>query len=274
MKKSNLLLGLLVGLFVLAMTACSSNDDAKDDEILQMFWEPGPDLPLLKTVNNHPGIICYDSELEMWYIDYLRNRPAGSKERHYIEDSFQEEGQTVLFSGNAYYFPLNKAEVTTGEYDYLFIPQNIIRCNHLQSISDVSQDIAQFLDTATATEDFMHCQFDFPESTLENNYVDTCYVFNDQAQLASFYTGEMTIPAIDFTKYTLVIGRAYLPDTGYSMVYHDVSADAKAVNLYVEKRPSGFCMIRFDYYWGLYPKFEGEKLVSKKIENLMFEESE
>ena len=264
------------GLMMLAMgllTACSSDDVAKDDEILNMFWEPGPDLPLLKTVNNHPGIIRYDSELELWYIDYLRNRPVGSKERHYIEESFQEEGQTVLFSGEAYYFPLSKAEVTSGEKDYFFIPLNINRCDHLQAISDVGQDIAQFFDTATATEDYMHCQFDFPESTMEEKYVDTCYVFNDQAQLASFYTGQMTIPAIDFTKYTLVLGRAYLPDTGYSMVYHDVSADAKTVNLYIERRASGFCMICFDYYWGLYPKFEGDKLVSKKTESLIYEEN-
>jgi hypothetical protein len=58
------------------------------------------------------------------------------------------------------------------------------------------------------------------------------------------------------------------------MVYHDVSADAKTVNLYIERRASGLCTIRLDYYWGLYPKFEGDKLVSKKTETLMYEENE
>ena len=32
-------------------------------------------------------------------------------------------------------------------------------------------------------------------------------------------------------------------------------------------------MIRFDYYWGLYPKFEGDKLVSRKTESLIYEEN-
>ena len=273
MKKNYLLLGLLVGLILLAMMACSSDNDSVKDEILDMNCYPDA----LKTVNNHPGIIRYDSELDLWYIEYLRNKPAGTKEKHYIDyidGSFQEEGLPVLFSGDAYSFPLGKAEVTSDVYEYYLDLWYIDRYENLQSISDIDSEIAQFFDTATATEDYMHCQFDFPESTMEEKYVDTCYVFNDQAQLASFYTGQMAIPAIDFTKYTLVIGRAYLPDTGYSMVYHDVSADAKTVNLYIERRASGLCTIRLDYYWGLYPKFEGDKLVSKKTETLMYEENE
>lgn len=258
MMKKTILMSVLLS--CLMFSACSSDDDStikipSINETPQICGEQ-----IVKTVINHPGTVFYDSELKMWYIDYLRNRPAGSKERHYTDSSFQVEGQSVVFSGDAYDFLASKAEVPSGEYDYFIFLRDIDRCDHILPLSETASDIAEFFETATTIEEGMRCQIVFPESTLEEGLADTCFVINDQAQLTSLYTGQKTIPVIDFAKYTLVIGRAYMPNSGYSLTYYDISVNDRTLNLYIEEESSGFDAISFDYYWGLFPKFEGDGL--------------
>lgn len=267
----NLFIMLLTAGVGLGLTACSSDEEPVNQEP----EKPYGDLKL-KTVIDHPGIIHYDSGTAMWYIEYLRNRPVGFTERLYTEDldrAYQQEGMDVLFSGEAFDFLSKKKETVSGEYDYYFFLQDISECNHLQPIPEIDPEIAEFFNTATATELSQRCQFDFPESTFEEKLADTCYVINDQAQLAALYTGEMNIPSVDFAKYTLILGRAYMSSSAESLVYHDISADAtpKVLNMYIEAGHLGLQAIYLEYYWGLYPKFEDEKLTLKRITTELYD---
>jgi hypothetical protein len=245
------------------LSSCSSDDEHKDStESLLLHGNQ-----VVKTVNNHPGTIHYDGELKMWYIDYSYNRLVGVMERLYtesIDNDFQKEGLPVVFSGETFDFYAKKENKASNEYDYYLMLQDISKSNHLCPLVEVEPLIKDFLDNATSSGEDMCCQFDFPESTLEEKLVDTCYVINNHRELDALYKGQKTIPDVDFEKYTLVIGRAYMPHTGESLGYHDVSSEGKNINLYIEAYPVGLDVIELDYFWGLYPKFETDILTCSR----------
>ena len=260
---------LMVGIG-LTITACSSDDDQAKDEKIYMY----ADLKL-EVVTNHPGIVHYDEELQKWYIDYLQNKHEGDAERFYPDElpsDVRVEGLPVVCSGNIYDFRRSGNDmIPYRPNDYYISLLDIAECDHVQPLQDTEPEIAKFLDDALMVEMIVgggpsgHCQFNFPGSTLEEMLADTCFVINNQAQLASLYIGQNTIPEIDFSKYTLVIGRAHMPSSGELLIYHDISAARQTLNLFIKQYSAGLSAIYFEYYWGLYPKFEGDRLICKRI---------
>ena len=272
MKKVFVMMCMLLGggLFC----ACSS-DDSTNDEQLSMYAHQK-----VKTINNHPGILRYDGDSQKWYIENLSNKPANITERFYSDDLtnyYQEEGLPIVFSGNIYDFRHAKnTGIPNDNNDYYLSLLDIAESDHLLPLQNIEPEIAKFLDEAMSItiilggKGTMACQFDFPGSTLEEMFTDTCFVINDQVQLAAFYTGQETIPVIDFSKYTLIIGRAQMPSSGETLVYHDISADKKTVNLYIGTNLSGGQILNLEYYWALYPKFEGDQLIcNRKISTFL-----
>lgn len=262
-------LSLLVVVAGLGITACSSDDQTKEEK-LDLYADQK-----LEVVTNHPGTVHYDEELQKWYIDYLQNKPEGDAERFYpgeLPSNVRVEGLPVVCSGNIYDFRRSGNDmIPYRPNDYYISLLDIAECDDLQPLQDTEPEIAKFLDDALMVEMIVgggpsgRCQFDFPGSTLEEMLADTCFVINDQAQLASLYIGQNTIPELDFSKYTLVIGRAHMPSSGESLIYHDISADRQTLNLFIKQYSAGLTAIYFEYYWGLYPKFEGDKLICKRI---------
>lgn len=261
-KRSVLVISMLLSLGL--YYSCSSDNQHIADEVVKIN-----DLHLLygnqaiKTFCNHPGIVHYDGELKMWYLDYSYNQLLGVAERYYtetIESDYQVDGLYVTFSGEAFDFSSKKKNKVDSEYNYYLKLQSISRSNCLHPLTEVAPEIKVFFDKATSTEGYMRCQFDLPERNLEEKMVDTCFVINSQDALTALYTGQEAVPDIDFDKYTIVIGRAYMLDTGESLAYHDVSADVKNINLYIEAYQTGFDVIKVVCFWGLYPKFESDKL--------------
>ena len=49
-----------------------------------------------------------------------------------------------------------------------------------------------------------------------------------------------------------------------SLVYDDISSDKKTINLYIDEDPLGCTALYLEYYWGLFPKFEGDKLICNR----------
>jgi hypothetical protein len=83
---------------------------------------------------------------------------------------------------------------------------------------------------------------------------------NSQQELEEAYRGEADLPAIDFNKHTLIIGKAYMPGKYYhvkSMEIHDYNGN---LMLYVQtdNPESLFWMAYNMYFWALFPKIEQE----------------
>lgn len=87
----------------------------------------------------------------------------------------------------------------------------------------------------------------------------TCKIINNRNELKEIYSGEKSLPTIDFQHYTLVIGVIVMPVMGYQCVKQEITYTPKGnnsvLNLYLENiyelNPTVIWPL---YFWGLYPK--------------------
>ena len=87
--------------------------------------------------------------------------------------------------------------------------------------------------------------------------VDTCIVVNNAEELKAIYSGKEEIPSIDFSNYTLLIGKASMP-YGYRGCSQRLNLDGQKSTLsitYDWPLGTGAVIINSDMpYWGVYPK--------------------
>ena len=87
--------------------------------------------------------------------------------------------------------------------------------------------------------------------------VDTCIVVNNAEELKAIYSGKEEIPSIDFSNYTLLIGKASMP-YGYRVCSQRLNLDGQKSTLsitYDWPLGTGAVIINSDMpYWGVYPK--------------------
>ena len=108
--------------------------------------------------------------------------------------------------------------------------------------------------------------------TSENRDSEICHIINDDAELKKFYTGKRMLPSIDFSRYTLIIGKARMENSYYYVNKQDVSVfkNSAVVNLLVSPISQEGHWPAFStlYFWGLYPKFHVKNISFNKIKEL------
>ena len=118
----------------------------------------------------------------------------------------------------------------------------------------VSQEVKAFFDEALPNDKGTPA-FTFPSGN-ETEFSE----INSQEELESRYKGESILPEIDFAKYTLIIGKAYM----LGMTYH-----VKAIEIHKYEYNQSLCVFTDDpeglfwmaynmYFWALFPKIEQE----------------
>ena len=86
------------------------------------------------------------------------------------------------------------------------------------------------------------------------------FVINSQDELESRYKGESILPEIDFAKFTLIIGKAYM----LGMTYHVNSLEIhkyeynQSLCVFTDDPEGLFWMAYNMYFWGMFPKIEQE----------------
>ena len=114
----------------------------------------------------------------------------------------------------------------------------------------------------------------YPETFFNQELIDKeniCLV-NSKQELESIYYGNLEIPEIDFSKYTLIIGKK----TKHVEIGKKSPANLKKIKLYETKEnylldlyctsyiPEGDMFVRrFLYFWGLYPKLNNKIITSQ-----------
>ena len=102
---------------------------------------------------------------------------------------------------------------------------------------------------------------------LKNNLSDEknpCVVINSMEAFGEAYTGDLTLPDIDFSKYTLVFGNAFL-DAGTfidNMKIRLVDGDkvALVINCIMDSKGCYIATMCQKYYWALFPKFSASEV--------------
>ena len=101
-----------------------------------------------------------------------------------------------------------------------------------------------------------------------NSDEDICKIINSREELQSIYSGNKLLPDIDFQQYTLIIGRKVLPEAYHTLIRQDANLkkDVLRINLYINHLDGFYCMMQQMGFWGLYPKFQAEKVLVNVIE--------
>ena len=121
-----------------------------------------------------------------------------------------------------------------------------------------SNDITQFFDN--------ECDKIIKTGT----YIDSCIIINSAEQLISVYSGNMQIPYIDFSKYTLVVGQKSMSSYGWAIDNKELysNEDQLIMSLYIssktELHATAFMKL---FYWGIYPKLSSKNLCTNVFLN-------
>ena len=103
--------------------------------------------------------------------------------------------------------------------------------------------------------------FDF-KNNLSNDD-NPCVVINNEEDFKEAYTGDLSLPAIDFSKYTLIIGKTFLSAGTFIDNVNIKTNSTKTtlfVNCIVDTKGWYIWVEYWEYYWKLYPKFHASKI--------------
>ena len=110
---------------------------------------------------------------------------------------------------------------------------------------------------------------------LKNNYKEIgrewngeiedniCFVINSYLGLASLYIGDEKIPDIDFSKISIILGRVWLPGTGYKYdnIKLENSKNETLVTVNFKTLDLDYCVISSYYFYKIVPKFKPGKTI-------------
>ena len=102
----------------------------------------------------------------------------------------------------------------------------------------------------------------------DDDFDNKVYVINSRQALADVYLGEKELPAIDFDKYTLIIGQHMMPCLGFYITKKELVPNEDGLQLTIYARNDGeilSLMIQRLFFWGLYPKLSQTTITVKAI---------
>ena len=103
---------------------------------------------------------------------------------------------------------------------------------------------------------------------MDDDFENRVYIINSRQELADVYWGDKELPAIDFDKYTLIIGQQKMPCLGFYITKKELVPDENGLQLTIYARNDGeilSLMIQRLYFWGLYPKLSQTTITVKDI---------
>ena len=110
------------------------------------------------------------------------------------------------------------------------------------------EDVEFFFESRLPPSDYSHSNtiFNFGEET-------ECFVINDVDDFKAVAPESVTLPEIDFDKYTLIIGQVVMGSPGYRFVSQSIHTDTLKV-VYKNLGGASPAVMTSYYFWGLYDK--------------------
>ena len=113
-----------------------------------------------------------------------------------------------------------------------------------------SEDVESFFESYLPPSDYSYSNtsFNFGEET-------ECFVINDVDDFKAVAPESVTLPEIDFDKYTLIIGQVVMGSPGYRFVSQSIHTDTLKV-VYKKLGGASPAIMTSFYFWGLYDKLQ------------------
>lgn len=103
---------------------------------------------------------------------------------------------------------------------------------------------------------------------LKNNLSseeNSCIIINSKEDFEKVYTGKLSLPTIDFSQYTLIIGKVYFSFAGtfidnMSIRQTDSTKATLYINCIIDTKGAYTADEIWKYYWTLFPKFHASEI--------------
>lgn len=150
----------------------------------------------------------------------------------------------------------------------LFLTMKITGCSDDEAVGSLQypvhtdEQVSSFFNDIS--KDFLQKRRDFFGNIPEEE--DVAIIINSDEELRSCHTGNRQLPTIDFTSYSLIIGKVYL-DISWKLKEQKLEVDGKNVLLHLILEPpteaTSDQMVEY-LYWGLYKKINARNIKTKK----------
>ena len=117
-------------------------------------------------------------------------------------------------------------------------------------------DVSAFFRTYLPSTANSHFETAFNFSEIDFRDIE-CFAINSMEEFKAVAPPAVELPAIDFDKYTLIIGQHWMGDPGYNFEKQavDTESDKMTLNLVYKNLKGGTPQIMtIFYFWGLYTK--------------------
>ena len=136
---------------------------------------------------------------------------------------------------------------------------------------DEGDDLAalfEFFQTEIGPDGYGGCATgDEKPFNLKNNLrkdENPCLVINNEEDFKEAYTGDLSLPTLDFSKYTLIIGKVYLSAGTFIDNISIRQTNSTKATLYIkciqDTNGAYLGVMYYEYYWKLYPKFHASEI--------------
>ena len=139
------------------------------------------------------------------------------------------------------------------------IPEGVI-----MPISLTDGEIVDFFKSAYGADAKRQESFDFTK-TLCNDEKRPCLIINNEDEFREAYTGVFPLPTIDFSKYSLVIGKVYTNAGTFldnmSIKQLNDSKSVLTINYIIDTKGCYIAIVDYMYYWKIFPKFYTSEII-------------
>ena len=127
-------------------------------------------------------------------------------------------------------------------------------------VVNLPMSVVTFFEKTLSNTDSANCLF-------KSEWKDTCFLINSKEEFESMLLCDKDLPIIDFSLYSVIVGKKNMPNSFYSIVEQSINnAQTLELNIIVHLPNEHWPAFSDMFYWALYPKLPNKKISINIIE--------
>ena len=127
-------------------------------------------------------------------------------------------------------------------------------------VVNLPMSVVTFFEKTLSNTDSANCLF-------KSEWKDTCFLINSKEEFESILLCNKELPPIDFSLYSVIVGKKNMPNSFYSIVEQSINnAQTLELNIIVHLPNEHWPAFSDMFYWALYPKLPNKKISINIIE--------
>ena len=127
-------------------------------------------------------------------------------------------------------------------------------------VVNLPMSVVTFFEKTLSNTDSANCLF-------KSEWKDTCFLINSKEEFESMLLCDKDLPIIDFSLYSVIVGKKNMPNSFYSIVEQSINnTQTLELNIIVHLPNEHWPAFSDMFYWALYLKLPNKKISINIIE--------